>query len=165
MEQVLQEIGAQDKPVMLALNKVDLVDPEWLDAHAGGRFFPGRSALSRLRDSYPEPVLLSAMQGVGVEDLLAEVEQALVAAMVPVDTVVPYSMGEALHLWHENGLVSELSYGTEGIHIIGLLPRWLAGRLGFVAEEREADTAGDAYASDEADAADGADTTLAPRRR
>lgn len=142
VEQVLQEIGAQDKPVLLALNKVDLVDPEWLDAHAGGRFFPGRSALSRLRDDYPEPVLLSAMQGVGVDDLLDRVEATLVAAMVAVDTVVPYSMGEVLNLWHENGLVSELSYGAEGIQVIGRLPRWLAGRLGF-ADELEADRADD----------------------
>jgi len=143
VEQVLQEIGAEDKPVLLALNKVDLVDPEWLEAHAGGRFFPGRSALSRLRDSYPEPVLLSAMQGVGVSDLLDQVERALVAAMVQIETTVPYAMGEVLNLWHEHGLVSDLSYGAEGIQIEGRLPRWLAGRLGFVADERDADIADD----------------------
>ncbi|MEN6478121.1 MAG: GTPase HflX [Anaerolineales bacterium] len=132
VEQVLQEIGAGDKPVVLALNKVDRVDPEALSAPSGERFNPVRPLLSRLEDRYPEPVLLSATQGVGLDGLLAAIGKALSANMVTIDTVVPYTLGDVVSLWHEHGAVDELTYGEQGIHVVGRLPRWLAGRLGLI---------------------------------
>lgn len=148
VEQVLEEIGASDKPVVLVLNKIDVVDQELLVGPSGERFNPTRPPLVRLRERYPDPVLISARQGVGLHDVLAAVAQALSASMLAVDTVVPYDMGDALNLWHEHGLIDELSYADDGIHVIGRLPRWLAGRLGLVADEDEDDLASEALLSE-----------------
>ncbi|MGI6374651.1 MAG: GTPase HflX [Anaerolineae bacterium] len=148
VEQVLEEIGASDKPVVLVLNKIDLVDQELLVGPSGERFSPTRPPLVRLRERYPDPVLISAQQGVGLHDVLVAVAQALSASMLAVDTVVPYDMGDALNLWHEHGLIDELSYADDGIHVIGRLPRWLAGRLGLVVDEDEDDLASEALLSE-----------------
>ncbi|MGY1820729.1 GTPase HflX [Geodermatophilus sp. SYSU D00079] len=59
---VLYEIGARDKPELLALNKVDIAPPEWLAA---------------LRTAYPEALPVSALTGEGTEDLRRAVEERL----------------------------------------------------------------------------------------
>jgi len=137
VEQVLREIGAGAKPVVLALNKVDLIDPDELLTHTDERFYPGPSPLVLLREHYPAPLLISAAQGVGLSDLLDAVSVALSADMVAVDTVVPYASGEVLNLWHLHGIIDGQAYDGSGIHVTGRLPRWLAGRLGLIAEDSE----------------------------
>jgi GTP-binding protein HflX len=134
VEQVLREIGAERKPVILALNKIDLVDPEVLSEGVRTRFAQQESPLSRLGERYAHMVYLSAEQGVGIEDLLAEIEALLVEDMLPFDLVLPYSAGDVLSSWRERGIVDALEYGEDGIHVIGRLPRWATGILDTVME-------------------------------
>jgi GTP-binding protein HflX len=134
VEQVLREIGAERKPVILALNKIDLVDPEVLSEGVRTRFAQQESPLSRLDERYEHMVYLSAEQGVGIEDLLAEIEALLVEDMLPFDLVLPYSAGDVLSSWRERGIVDALEYGEDGIHVIGRLPRWATGILDTVME-------------------------------
>lgn len=51
-EKVLKEIGAGEKPVILALNKIDLVAPE---------------AVKGIQERYPDGVLISAAKGTGLD--------------------------------------------------------------------------------------------------
>jgi len=141
VEQVLAEIGAGDKPVLMVLNKIDLVDPDVLSRSSHERFSAAMPPLMRLRERYAEPVLISAEQGVGLGELLAAVAHALAATMMAVETVIPYDMGDALNLWHEHGLVDTLDYADDGIHVTGRLPRWVAGRLGLLPDRDEDDIA------------------------
>ncbi|MFO7697534.1 MAG: GTPase HflX [Anaerolineae bacterium] len=134
VEQVLREIGAERKPVILALNKIDLVDPDVLSEGVRTRFAQQESPLSRLGERYAHMVYLSAEQGVGIEDLLAEIEALLVEDMLPFDLVLPYSAGDVLSSWRERGIVDALEYGEDGIHVIGRLPRWATGILDTVME-------------------------------
>jgi GTP-binding protein HflX len=60
---VLYEIGARDRPELLALNKIDIAPPEWVAA---------------LRACYPSAVPVSARTGEGVEALRTAIQQALV---------------------------------------------------------------------------------------
>jgi len=132
--QVLREIGADAKPMILAMNKIDLVDPEALAARESTRFLQREGPVSRLSDEYERVVLLSAEQGVGIEDLLAEIEAVLAENMLPFDVVLPYSAGDILSSWRERGVVDSVEYGPDGVHVVGRLPRWAAGILDGVLE-------------------------------
>jgi GTP-binding protein HflX len=59
---VLQEIGAGDRPELLALNKIDIAPPEWVAA---------------LRTRYPSAVPVSARTGEGIEELRTAIQQTL----------------------------------------------------------------------------------------
>lgn len=66
VEKVLEEIGAGNKPVVLALNKGDLLSED---------------AQDRIRHEWPEGILVSAKEKLGLRSLLAEIEKR-----VPKDT-------------------------------------------------------------------------------
>jgi GTP-binding protein HflX len=129
VEQVLQEIGAGDKPMILALNKIDLVDAGALEQEESNRFVRRPATVETLRDKYQRVVYLSATQNVGVEELLAQVEELLLAEMVVCEAVLPYSAGEVLSSWREHGLLESVDYAPDGIHVEGRLPRWATGIL------------------------------------
>jgi GTP-binding protein HflX len=65
---VLQEIGAGDRPELLALNKIDIAPPEWVAA---------------LRTRYPSAVPVSARTGEGIEELRTAIQQALAGQRDP----------------------------------------------------------------------------------
>lgn len=126
VERVLKEIGADGKPMILALNKIDLVDPETYLGEIGNRFVQTPSLVDQLGRYYDHVVPISAQQGVGLEDLLQAMEDILIRQMVPVETVLPYGAGDILHLWHEHGIVEQEKYEAQGVRISGRLPRWAA---------------------------------------
>jgi GTPase len=127
VEDVLHEIEATDKPTIIALNKVDLVDPETDLAGPEGPFAMRHSALDELRERYPHVVMVSAQQGVGMDDLLATIEQTLVEQMVDVDVTIPYQAGELLNMWHKQGIIEEQKYVQAGVRVRGKLPKWMVG--------------------------------------
>jgi len=128
VNQVLREIGAADKPAIVALNKVDLVDPETeLSSESG--LSMRHSALAELSGRYTHIVPVSGQQGVGIEDLLATVEAVLAEQMVELDLVLPYRAGDLLDLWHKQGVVERTEYKPTGIRVRGRLPTWLAGLM------------------------------------
>jgi GTP-binding protein HflX len=127
VEEVLRQIEAHDKPVVIALNKVDLVDPESDLESTGERFSMRRNLMHELADHSQRIVSISARQGVGIEDLLAAIEEMLVEQMVEVDLTLPYAAGDMLSLWHKQGVITQQEYGQSGIRVRGRLPRWLVG--------------------------------------
>ena len=134
VEQVLKDIGADAKPVILALNKIDLVDPEDLEHVDETRFGRHDGPVGQLAAQYEHMVYLSAEQGVGIEEFLAEIEALLVAEMLPFDVLVPYSAGEVVSSWREHGIIDDIDYGQTGIRVIGRLPRWATGILDDILE-------------------------------
>ncbi len=134
VEQILKDIGADTKPVILALNKIDLVEPETLEQVDETRFGRRDGPLGQLASQYEHMVYLSAEQGVGIEELLAEIEALLVAEMLPFDVLIPYSAGEVVSSWREHGIVDDIDYGPAGIRVVGRLPRWATGILDDILE-------------------------------
>jgi GTP-binding protein HflX len=59
---VLYEIGARDRPELLALDKIDIAPPEWVAA---------------LQARYPSAVPVSARTGEGIEELRTAIQRAL----------------------------------------------------------------------------------------
>lgn len=119
VEEVLEELGAGDKPVVTALNKVDLLLPD--DEVAQAR-------LAQAMQSYPNPVQMSALRGAGVTDLLEAVASKLRQSMVPVRLLIPYSHGELVSRFHEFGHVDIEEYTENGTRMLGRLPVGIAGQ-------------------------------------
>ena len=133
VEEVLGDLEADDKPAIVALNKVDLVDPdaELQESanHHETRLAMRHNMLGELHANYAHVVPVSAEQGVGMEELLGAVEQLLVEQMVEMEVVIPYSAGELLSLWHKQGVIDEQRYQQGGIRVRGKLPRWMVGMV------------------------------------
>jgi GTP-binding protein HflX len=91
---VLDEIGAGRVPELIAFNKCD-ASPE---------------AAARLAARHPGSVLLSALTGEGVEELLAAIGDRLRAAASVIELVVPYDRGDVLAAAHREGEVLVESY-------------------------------------------------------
>lgn len=137
VEEVLNQLEADDKPIILALNKVDLIDPEVELRATGNRFFTPANDLTELRAHYPHVLPVSAQQGVGLTELLAAVEGVLVAQMVELEAVLPFTAGDLLNLWHTQGVIESQSFREDGTHVRGRLPHWLVDQVQAEAKGRE----------------------------
>ncbi len=108
VEDTLAELEVDHLPMVTALNKADLLPSE-------------RNALLELDVSGPA-VLVSAVTGEGVEDLLTAVETVMVQMMKPFKVLLPYKRGDLLSLIYERGQVDEEEHLAEGVKLHGRLP-------------------------------------------
>ncbi len=114
--ETLEAIGAAGKPMVTALNKVDrLADPE--------------EALA-LAAELPNPVLISALRGDGLSDLLERVETVLKKDLVPVDVVLPFDRGDLLQFIREQGVIESQHPTARGLRVVARVPPRLAGLIG-----------------------------------
>ncbi|MDQ2827111.1 MAG: GTPase HflX [Actinomycetota bacterium] len=103
---VLRAIGADDVPELVVFNKADLLDrppsadPDDDDAAA--------DRVRRLIERHPGSVLMSAVDGHGVDELLAAIGDRLRELANIVELVVPYDRGDVIAAVHRQGeVVSE----------------------------------------------------------
>jgi GTPase len=120
VQTVLDELGAGDKPRLVAFNKADLVEKAALDGGAPAPALAGS-------------VFVSALTGFGMETLRAEIAALLASLWVDVDVHVPYAAGELLARIRERGTV-ELDYGERDVRVRGRAAPSMAGELTAVAE-------------------------------
>ncbi len=118
VQETLDELNTRDLPVLLALNKVDALDP----AQRG-------EAEARLSELFDQGTCLSALTGAGIPELLARVEAELYAQLVPVKVLIPYKSGQLLSLFHEQGIVERTEHLEEGVRLEGRVPERVAGRF------------------------------------
>jgi GTPase len=110
---VLEELGAADKPRVTALNKIDLLaDPADVDTAI-----------------YPNAVAVSALTGRGLDALLAMIGDVLSHGMIPLRALIPFERGDLLELFHRRGRVLRQEEMEQGTRIEGLAPRALAAIL------------------------------------
>ena len=138
VQTVLDELGAGDKPRLVAFNKADLVERAALDGDAVAPAVAGS-------------VLVSALTGFGMDTLRAEIAALLATLWVDVDASLPYAAGELLARVRERGTV-ELEYGERDVRIVGRVAPALASEL-QAASERWAQAATDAANGTESAAA------------
>jgi GTP-binding protein HflX len=108
VHETLIEIGADDKPMINALNKIDR--------------FAHPERLTVLLDEYPDSVPVSALKGQGIRALLDRVEEELEASMVALKVTIPYGRGDLVDLFHKRGLIQQETHNSTGTHIAGKLP-------------------------------------------
>ncbi len=131
---VLEELGADDKQVITALNKVDRLTPD-AAADGGSDAPPLADLLARLGDAATlavNPVAISAERGWGLGDLLGAVEAALEREddFVPVRLGVPFERSELVDRFYRNGRVAERRDDEWGTTLIGVLPSGAVGQFG-----------------------------------
>lgn len=111
VEQVLEEIGAGGLPMVVALNKSDLL-PNMTPLQ-----LPGASLATGLPS-----VTVSAAQGTGIDELLRCISDTLIAQFVALDVLIPYNRGELVAQFHQFGTIVSEEYEADGTHIQGHMP-------------------------------------------
>jgi GTP-binding protein HflX len=111
-EQVLEEIGAGDVPVVYALNKSDLLALGELPAAAP-----------------PDAVLVSGRTGAGMGNLLSRIEARLGAGLSRVRCVLPSDRGDVVALLRRTGRIVEEYYRDGQVTVTALVPEKVAGQL------------------------------------
>jgi GTPase len=114
VEQTLEEIGAGERPRLLVLNKVDLLDAEQRD---------------ELRLRWPEAVLVSGVTGEGLEELGERIEQELQHTLRRLELLVPYADGGSLAELHDVAGEVSREDTPEGVRVKALVPARLAQRF------------------------------------
>ncbi len=120
VQTVLDELGAGDKPRVVAFNKADLLDRAARNGDAAAPAIAGS-------------VFISALTGYGMETLRAEIAAVLASLGVDVDVSLPYAAGELLARVRERGTI-ELDYRERDVHLRGRVAPSLAGELEAAAE-------------------------------
>ncbi len=115
VQTVLDELGAGEKPRIVAFNKADLLDRSARNGETPAPIIAGA-------------VLVSALTGYGIEALKAEIAALLASLWVEVDVALPYAAGELLARVRERGTV-ELDYRERDVRVHGRIAPSLAGEL------------------------------------
>jgi len=114
VDDVLAEIGAADRPRLIALNKIDLLDAE---------------RRRELSFRHPREVQVSAHTGEGLEALHEAIEAKFLGTLQPMDLLVPYAEGGSLSELHEVAGDMEREDTERGVRIRARVPEGAAPRF------------------------------------
>ena len=114
VDSLLGELGLGHRPTIVALNKVDRLEPG--------------AALGALVDRF-DGVAISARTGEGMDALVDRIERALRPGVERVKIRIPYRDGTALALCYERGRVVSRTDDVDGIQLEVELPRRFLGPL------------------------------------
>ncbi len=115
VEETLVELDATGQPVITALNKIDRLQ--------------NVAEVQTQLEAFSNSIAISALTGRGTDDLLARVEQVLLADMIVIDLVIPYSRGDLVALAHEKGVIEHEDHISQGTHIRGWVPPEIAPKF------------------------------------
>ena len=109
VDAVLSEIGADELPIELVLNKIDGVDAE---------------RRRQLGNRFPDAVQVSALTGEGMDGLRARIAERFSDLFEPVRLLLPYQEGGKLNELYALGAPIEAREDTsEGVLVVARLPR------------------------------------------
>ncbi|MBE3560365.1 MAG: GTPase HflX [Ktedonobacteraceae bacterium] len=114
VEQTLEEIGAGGLPMIVALNKSDLLPPGT------------QIQLQGLTAQFPA-VQVSAAEGSGIDALLCSIAEMLTRQFVALDVLIPYEHGDLVALFHRFGTIENEQYEPAGTHLRGYMPAGHSG--------------------------------------
>jgi GTPase len=114
VDDVLVEIGAGDRPRVLVLNKIDLVDED---------------RRRELGFRHPRAVQVSAVTGEGIDALHEAVEARFLRSLRSMDLLVPYSEGGSLSDLHELAGEMQREDTAAGVRVRARVPAGAAARF------------------------------------
>lgn len=114
VEDVLEQIHAQNISRVTVFNKIDLLDAE---------------ALAALRHRYEDAVFVSAETRKGLDDLIARIAWVAASKDVIMHLAVPYSRGDIVSLAHERCRILSEDFREDGTHLTLQAPASCAGLL------------------------------------
>lgn len=98
-EETLKELGAGDIPRIVVYNKADLCQPERIPRKCGAQIY------------------LSASLGVGLQELVEMIQEAVYADRLETEFLFPYDKGAVISYFMENATVLEQEYLEEGVRL------------------------------------------------
>lgn len=113
--QVLEEVGAGDKPILTVFNKKDLCDPPELPWY--------------LQERFPDCLFISTHTGEGLEELSEALKHQVRKSQRPGEYLIPPDRYDLVAYVHRTGRITEEKHTDEGTRIIALLPPEGEGKL------------------------------------
>jgi GTP-binding protein HflX len=113
VDRVLEEIGADDQPRLLVLNKADAL---------------GDDARADVGLRHPGALMVSALTGEGLDELGERIEEEFERRLREVALLLPYSEGGRLAELHEIAGDLEREDTPEGVRVTARLPATVAAR-------------------------------------
>lgn len=115
VSEVLGELGADSKPMIYALNKIDLLDDKtWLE---------------RLKSDFSDSIIISAKLKQHLDNLLDKIQQKFTERMADIEIMVPHGRMDLVNLLHKEGRVKDVMYSQEGVKIKLYMPKILLQKL------------------------------------
>lgn len=100
---VLDSLGIKDKPILTALNKVDLVqDRSWLEVSS---------------KEFSDAILISASTGENVDALIKRIEKYFSGLMLNLKILIPHARMELVDFFYRQAKVNKIDYLQEGVQI------------------------------------------------
>ena len=119
--EVLKELGADEKKIIPAINKIDIISDERLE---------------ELKNIFPEAILISVKNRVGIDDLLSKINEMLLSNIVRNSLKIPQSRQDLVALLHREGKILSQDYHENDIIINAIYSkRFLAKFAEFVMAE------------------------------
>jgi GTP-binding protein HflX len=121
VREVLAEVGAEEVPELVVVNKLDLVEPD---------------DVLQLRSDWPDAVFVSARTGEGIDKLRDAIERALPQPDTTLTVCIPYVRGDLVSRLRSRGEVLSTEHRGDGSVITARVDEALAGELrAFVLEK------------------------------
>jgi GTP-binding protein HflX len=115
VQQVLKELGAENKPTVVALNKIDLIeDKMWLE---------------KVQRDFNSGIPISAKLKINLGLLLRKIEEEFGSRMIIIDTLLPINRMDLVNLFYKEGRVDEVKYLQKGIRVKARIPKVLFNKL------------------------------------
>ncbi len=111
---VLSDIGAADVPELIVINKADAASA---------------AALTALRTTYPQAVIVSARTGQGIDELRTTIEAGLPRPEVEIRALIPYERGDLVNRIHQAGELVTTEHTATGTLVVARVHGDLAGLL------------------------------------
>jgi GTP-binding protein HflX len=114
VREVLAEVGAEEVPELVVVNKLDLVEPD---------------DVLQLRSDWPDAVFVSARTGEGIDKLRDAIERALPQPDTTLTVCIPYVRGDLVSRLRSRGEVLSTEHRGDGSVITARVDEALAGEL------------------------------------
>jgi GTP-binding protein HflX len=124
VHRTLEDLGLEDRPMILAINKADLCSPE--SRRRLQMFCPERYLGARL---------VSSATGEGLEGLRDAIGEALGSGMELAEATIPYQRLELLTRWRRYGVVETEQFTPDGVHVRGRLPQALLAAVASISPQ------------------------------
>lgn len=115
VNEVLAELNAGDKPIVMAFNKCDLIENQY--------------ELRNIIANTPNSVYISALTSEGLPQLLNVIQNTLRNLLVRIHIKLPYGQNDLVSLCYDYGKVLDIEYVDNGIYITADILRTIAGRF------------------------------------
>lgn len=102
VNEVLSEIGASNKNIILVFNKIDKAS---------------ETNLNILRGKFKDAIEISALNNLNIDKLINKIENALSASLKSFKLLIPFSSGNLVSYLHENNCVKYEEYKNDGIYL------------------------------------------------